>query len=73
VDAARRRWFLPANLVSTLFLRKFPYAQKSTVYPTSESPFDDSGHLIGQFLRSLQYPLDPDNFHLAGRDLSGSL
>jgi hypothetical protein len=27
VDAARRQWFLPANLVSTLFLRQFPYAQ----------------------------------------------
>jgi hypothetical protein len=40
-------------------------------YPTSESPFDSSGHVITQFLRSLQRSLDPDNFHLAGRDLSG--
>jgi hypothetical protein len=40
-------------------------------YPTSESPFDSSGHVIAQFLRSLQGSLDPDNLHLAGRDLSG--
>jgi hypothetical protein len=37
----------------------------------SESPFDSSGHVIAQFLRSLQGSLDPDNFYLAGRDLSG--
>jgi hypothetical protein len=40
-------------------------------YPTSEGLFDSSGHVIAQFLRSLQCSLDPDNFHLAGRDLSG--
>ena len=40
-------------------------------YPTSESPFDSSGHVIAQFFRSLQRSLDPDNLHLAGRDLSG--
>ena len=40
-------------------------------HPTSESPFDSSGHVIAQFLRSLQRSLDPDNLHLAGGDLSG--
>src|SRR6266478_46194 len=37
-------------------------------YPTSESPFDSSGHVIAQFLRSLQ--CSPDNLHLACRDLA---
>jgi hypothetical protein len=40
-------------------------------YPTSESPFDSSGYVIAQFFRSLQRFLNPDNFHLASRDLSG--
>src|SRR5258708_19395303 len=40
-------------------------------YLTSEGSFDSSGHVIAQFLRSLQRSFDPDNFHLAGRDLSG--
>jgi len=39
-------------------------------YPTSESPFDSSGYVIAQFFRSLQRFLNPDNFHLASRDLS---
>ena len=43
----------------------------SRSYPTSESLFDSSGHVIAQFFRSLQRSLDPDNLHLAGRDLSG--
>ena len=37
-------------------------------YPTSECPFDSSGHVIAQFLRSLQRSLDPDNLHLASRN-----
>ena len=40
-------------------------------YSTSESSFDSSGHVVAQFLRSLQGSLDPDNLHLACRDLSG--
>jgi hypothetical protein len=40
-------------------------------YPTSGRPFYSGGDVIAQFLRSLQRPLDPDNFHLAGRNLSG--
>jgi hypothetical protein len=40
-------------------------------YPTSEAPFDSSGHVIAQLLRPLQRSLDPDNLYLAGRDLSG--
>src|SRR5271165_4010883 len=46
-------------------------AHKSLNYPTSESPFDNSGHVVAQLLRSLQRSLDSDNLHLAGRDLSG--
>jgi len=38
---------------------------------TSEIPFDSTGHVIAQVLRSMQCRLDPDNLHLAGRDLSG--
>ena len=38
-------------------------------YPTSGRPFYSGGDVIAQFLRSLQCPLDPDNFHLAGRNL----
>jgi hypothetical protein len=34
-------------------------------YPTSGRPFYSGGDVIAQFLRSLQRPLDPDNFHLA--------
>jgi len=37
----------------------------------SKNSLDSSGYVIAQFLRSLQRSLDPDNFHLAGRDLSG--
>src|SRR6266567_5903596 len=48
-----------------------PFAAVLTVVVPSESPFDSSGHVIAQFLRSLQCSLDPDNFYLAGRDLSG--
>jgi hypothetical protein len=40
-------------------------------YPTSGGLFYSGGDVIAQFLRSLQRPLDPDNFHLAGRNLSG--
>ena len=40
-------------------------------YPTSGHPFYSGGDVIAQFLRSLQRPLDPDNFHLASRNLSG--
>jgi hypothetical protein len=40
-------------------------------YPTSGRPLYSGGDVIAQFLRSLQRPLDPDNFHLAGRNLSG--
>jgi hypothetical protein len=40
-------------------------------YTTSEMPFDGRGHIIVQFLRSLQCSLDPDNPHFARRDLSG--
>ena len=40
-------------------------------YPTSESPFDSGGHVVAQFLRSLQRSFNPDNLHLAGRDLPG--
>ncbi len=40
-------------------------------YPTSGRPFYSGGDVIAQFLRSLQRPLDPDNFYLAGRNLSG--
>ena len=36
----------------------------------SETLLDGSGHVIAQFLRSLQRSLDPDNLHLARRDLS---
>jgi Phage integrase family len=54
----------------TVFYRSVLWPQKSTVTPTSESPFDSSGDVIVQFLRSLQCSLDPDNLHLAGRDLS---
>ena len=39
-------------------------------YSTLESPVDSSAHVIAQFLRSLQRSLDPNNLHLAGRDLS---
>jgi hypothetical protein len=42
-----------------------------TAAPTSESPFDSSRHIITQFLGSLQGSLDPNNLHLAGRDLPG--
>jgi hypothetical protein len=34
-----------------------------------ESPFDNGGYVIAQFTRSLQCSFDPDNFHLAGRDV----
>src|SRR5260370_15354311 len=40
-------------------------------YPTSGRPFYSSGDVLAQFVRSLQRPLDPENFHLAGRNLSG--
>jgi hypothetical protein len=39
--------------------------------PAAESPLDSSGHVIAQFLRSLQRSLDPDDLHFASRDLSG--
>ena len=52
-------------------MRRLPSADVVDCYPTSESPFDNSGHVIAQFLCSLQRSLDPDNLHLAGRDLSG--
>jgi hypothetical protein len=39
--------------------------------PASERSFDSSSHIIAQSLRSLQCFLNPNNFHLAGRDLSG--
>jgi hypothetical protein len=29
-------------------------------YPTSVSPFDSGGHMIAQFIRSLQCSFDPD-------------
>jgi len=32
-------------------------------------PIDNGGHVVAQFLRSLQRSLDPDNLHLARRDL----
>jgi hypothetical protein len=38
-------------------------------YPTSESPFDSGGHVIARVLSSLQRSLDPDDFHLARRNL----
>jgi hypothetical protein len=37
----------------------------------SKSPLDTSGNIIAQFLCPVQRSPDPDNFHLAGRDLSG--
>lgn len=39
-------------------------------YLASQSPFDCCGHVVAQLLRSLQRPFNPDNLHLAGRDLS---
>jgi hypothetical protein len=38
---------------------------------TSGRPFYSRGDVIAQFLRSLQRSFNPDNLHLAGRDLSG--
>ena len=37
----------------------------------SERPLYRNGHVVAQFRRSLQCSLDPDNLHLAGRDLPG--
>ena len=60
-----------ARTIATFVNRVGPPTLTVDSYPTSESPFDSGGHVIAQFLRSLQRSLDPDNFHLAGRDLSG--
>ena len=57
--------------IATLVNRVGPLTLTVDSYPTSESPFDSSSHVIAQFFRSLQRSLDPDNLHLAGRDLSG--
>jgi hypothetical protein len=57
--------------IATFVSRVGPLRLTVDSYPTSESPFDSSGHVIVQFLRSVQRSFDPDNFYLAGRDLSG--
>src|ERR1700722_12630126 len=59
-----------ARTTATFVNRAGPLTLTVANYPTSENPFDSSGHVIAQFLRSLQRSLDPDNLHPAGRDLS---
>src|ERR1700676_5281233 len=60
-----------ARTTATFVNRAGPLTLTVANYPTSENPFDCSGHVIAQFLRSLQRSLDPDNLHLARCDLSG--
>src|ERR1700731_2489145 len=60
-----------ARTTATFVNRAGPLTLTVANYPTSENPFDSSGHVIAQFLRSLQRSLDPDNLHLARCDLSG--
>jgi hypothetical protein len=60
-----------ARTIATLVKHIGPLKLTVDSYPTSGRPLYRGGDVIAQFLRSLQRPLDPDNFHLAGRNLSG--
>ena len=60
-----------ARTVTTFVNRVDPLTLTVDSHPTSENPFDSSGHVIAQFFRSLQRSLDPDNLHLTSRDLPG--
>jgi hypothetical protein len=62
---------ISARTIATIVNGVGSVALTADSHPTSKSPFDSIGHVIAQFLCSLQRSLDPDNLHLASRDLSG--
>jgi hypothetical protein len=60
-----------ARTILTFVNRVGPLTPTSRQLSAFRKPIDSGGHVVAQFLRSLQRSFNPDNLHLAGRDLPG--